>query len=641
MTAADLRPARVRGDASEDRPGQGLATLALGALGVVYGDIGTSPLYTIRECFHPVHGIESNLTNTLGILSLVVWALILIVVVKYLSFVMRADNHGDGGILALLALVMPTGAAAAHRRATGLIMLGLVGAALLWADGMITPAITVLGAVEGLEVATPVFKPFVVPISVAILVVLFLVQKRGTARIGAMFGPVMLLWFGAIGALGVPWIIRAPRILEAFNPLWGIRFMLAYQWRGFLILGAVVLCVTGTEALYADMGHFGRGPIRLAWYAVVFPALALNYLGQGALLLTNGPEADLNPFYLLAPPALVYPLVALATAAAIIASQALISGAFSLAQQAIQLGYLPRLRIVHTSEATRGQIYVPGVNAGLMVACCGLVLAFGKSTNLAAAYGIAVVGTMATTSVLLYAVARQRWGWGRAHAAIVTACFLAVDLAFLVGNGPKVRHGGWFPLIVGAAIFTVMTTWKRGRAELGAKLRAESLPIELFLADIGEQKPLRVPGTAVFMTSDPGVTPVVLLHHFKHNKVLHEKVLLFSARTASVPFVPASGGVEVHDLGQGFYQVVGHVGFMQTPNVPKLLRLAKGAGLDVDPGQASYFLGRETLLTTGPSRMPRWRKALFSFLSRNARSATAFFGIPPNRVLELGTQIEL
>ena len=642
MSAPDATSAPDHGDAPKITSRRDLARLALGALGVVYGDIGTSPLYAIRECFNPVHGIESDLANTLGILSLVFWALTLVVVVKYLTFVMRADNHGDGGILALLALVMPTqGSGRARRGRLALILLGLVGAALLWADGMITPAITVLGAIEGLEVATPVFRPFVVPIAVAILVGLFVVQKRGTARIGAMFGPVMLVWFVAIGALGVPWILREPRVLEAVSPLWAVRFMSHYHWHGVLILGAVVLCITGVEALYADMGHFGIRPIRTAWYVAVFPALLLNYFGQGALLLHEGPAADANPFYLLAPGVLVYPLVLLATAAAIIASQALISGAFSLAQQAVQLGYSPRLTIVHTSDKARGQIYVPEVNAGLMVACCGLVLAFGKSTNLAAAYGIAVVGTMATTSLLLYAVARERWGWGRLLAGLVIGLFLLVDLTFLLANATKVRHGGWFPLVVGAVIFTVMTTWKRGRAELAAKLAAESLPLELFLTDLEDHSPHRVYGTAVFMTSNAGVAPMVLLHSYKHNKVLHEKVILLSVRTEAVPFVPAAQRLEIRDAGSGFYQVLGRFGFMETPNVPRLLRQAKAARLGVDPASASFFLGRETLLTTGPSRMWRWRKALFSFLSRNARSATAFFGIPPNRVLELGTQIEL
>ncbi len=641
MSSPPAAPSFDHGDAPRITSVRDLARLAVGALGVVYGDIGTSPLYTIRECFNPSYGIPPTVGNALGILSLVFWSLVLVVVVKYLTFVMRADNHGDGGILALLALVMPKGDGGTSRRRFALILLGLVGAALLWADGMITPAITVLGAIEGLEVATPVFKPFVVPIALVILVALFVVQKRGTARIGAMFGPVMMVWFVSIGFLGARWIVREPRVLEAVNPFWALRLLAEHRLHGFLILGAVVLCITGAEALYADMGHFGRTPIRVAWYVIVFPALLLNYFGQGALLIARGAAADDNPFYLLAPPHLVYPLVVLATAAAIIASQSLISGAFALAQQGVQLGYLPRLTIVHTSRKARGQIYVPEINGALMLACCGLVLAFGKSTNLAAAYGIAVVGTMATTSLLLYAVARERWKWSIATALLLTGFFLAVDLSFLLANADKVKTGGWFPLVMGALIFTVMTTWKRGRSALAAQLRSESLPIDSFLADLPSHMPLRVSGTAVFMTSDVGVAPVVLLHHYKHNKVLHERVLLLSVRSEAVPFVPQPRRVEAHELGSGFFQVVGHYGFMQTPSVPEILRLVNIPGMDVRAQACSFFLGRETLLTSGPARMSRWRKALFAFLSRNARPATAFFSIPPNRVLELGTQIEL
>jgi KUP system potassium uptake protein len=641
MIDQSTAPGQSDSDAPTITSARDLARLAVGALGVVYGDIGTSPLYAIRECFNPAYGIPPTVANTLGVLSLVFWALVLVVVVKYLTFVMRADNHGDGGILALLALVMPSGNGSPKRRRFALILLGLVGAALLWADGMITPAITVLGAIEGLEVATPVFRPFVVPISLGILVGLFVVQKRGTGRIGAMFGPVMMVWFVSIAILGARWIIREPRVLEGVNPMWAVRFMAEHRWQGFLILGAVVLCITGAEALYADMGHFGRVPIRVAWYLVAFPGLLINYFGQGALLIAHGGAADSNPFYLLAPPHLVYPLVVLATAAAIIASQALISGAFSLAQQGVQLGYSPRLTIVHTSQTARGQIYVPEINKALMVACCGLVLAFQKSTNLAAAYGIAVVGTMAATSILLYAVARERWKWPLPTALLLTGFFLSVDLSFLLANVHKIKHGGWFPIAMGALIFTTMTTWKRGRGELAATLRADSLPIEYFLEDLPAHMPLRVSGTAIFMTSDVGIAPVVLLHHYKHNKVLHEKVVLLSVRTAAVPFVPQSERVEVRELGSGFFQIVGHYGFMQTPNVPEILRLAGAHGLSVKTSECSFYLGRETLLTTGPGKMWRWRKSLFAFLSRNARSATAFFGIPPNRVLELGTQIEL
>ncbi len=616
-----------------------LLKLSLGALGVVYGDIGTSPLYAVREYFSPEHGgLSPNLPSVLGVLSLVFWSLAIVVVVKYLTLVMRADNHGDGGILALLALVMPPGG---RQRAFGLVALGLFGAALLWADGMITPAISVLGAIEGLKVATPFFAPYVVPLSVIVLVALFLVQKRGTAGIGAMFGPVMLAWFVTIAVLGIPWILREPGVLRALNPFYGIQLLAFHGMSGIFVLGSVVLCVTGAEALYADMGHFGRGPIRIAWYALVFPALLLNYFGQGALLIRRGAEVTANPFYLLAPQQLVIPLAVLATAAAVIASQALISGAFSLAQQTVQLGYAPRLTIVHTSASAYGQIYVPEVNAALAAACVGLVFAFRSSSNLAAAYGIAVVGTMAVTSCLLFAVAVRRWKWNVWVAVAVVGAFLTVDLAFLAGNMPKLLHGGWFPLVVGAAMFLLMRTWKTGRSFLAERLSRESLPLEMFMAQLPKAKPHRVPGTAVFMTPNVNVAPVVMLHHFKHNKVLHEKVVLLSIVIEGVPQVEASKRIELNDLGSGFYQLIARSGFMENTNVTEILAAAAAQGLHARPDQTSFYLGRESLLTTGPARMARWRKALFSFMSRNARPATGFFGIPPNRVVELGTQIEL
>jgi KUP system potassium uptake protein len=614
--------------------------LIIGAIGVVYGDIGTSPLYMLRTAFTGEHGLALTSDNVYGVLSVVFWALVVVVTLKYIMLIMRADNNGEGGILALTALVS-RGLDRNNRRRWWLIGFGIFGAAMFYGDGMITPAISVLSAVEGLEIVAPALHRFVVPVTLVIIVALFAIQKRGTASVGLFFGPVMCIYFVVLALLGTWEIVQQPAILTALNPYFAAAFFLHAPVPAFMSLGAVVLAVTGTEALYADMGHFGKSPIRRAWLLFVMPALVLNYFGQGALLLAKGPAADANPFYLLAPPQLVYPLVALATAAAIIASQALISGAFSLAQQAVQLGYSPRLTIVHTSHVARGQIYVPEVNAGLMVACCGLVLAFQKSTNLAAAYGIAVVGTMAVTTVLLYAVARERWGWSVVGAGLLTTCFLSVDVAFLLSNVTKVRHGGWVPIVVGGIIFTVMTTWKRGRGELAAKLRADSFPIEFFMADLPDHMPVRVSGTAVFMTSDPSVTPVVLLHHYKHNKVLHERVILLSVRSEAMPFVPSADKVRVRDLGSGFFQVVAHYGFMQTPNVPEILRLAGAQGLKVTTSECSFFLGRETLLTTGQVKMLRWRKALFAFLSRNARSATAFFGIPPNRVLELGTQIEL
>ncbi len=623
-----------------------LVRLSLGALGVVYGDIGTSPLYAVKECFLPPHGVPFGLDNVLGILSLIFWSLSLIVVVKYLTFVMRADNHGDGGILALLALVTE-GRAAPMRGETGarrrivLVSLGLFGAALLFADGMITPAISVLSAVEGLEVATPFFRPVVVPITVVILFVLFLVQKRGTAGIGAVFGPAMLVWFGAIAAAGVPAILRTPQVLAALDPRYAVRFFVHNGLHGFLILGAVVLCFTGSEALYADMGHFGRRPIRLAWFTLVFPALLLNYFGQGALILERGEQVLANPFYALAPGPMLLPLVVVATAATVIASQALISGAFSLAQQAVQLGFSPRLTIVHTSEEARGQIYVPEINKILMVACITLVLVFRQSTNLAAAYGIAVMGTMVITTLLLYAVIRLHWGWPLWKTWSLVGLLLSAEVPFLLANSNKILHGGWVPLAVGAVVFTLMVTWKRGRRELSAMLEKSSFPIDAFLVDLERRKPHRVPGTAVFMTSSTGGTPPVLLHHFKHNKVLHEKVVLLTVRTEGVPRIDKRDHLEVTDLGQGFYRVLGHYGFMETANVPRLLARCERYGLQVAMNDVSYFLGRETLLRGGKSGMARWRKSLFAFLTNNARSPAAFFHLPPNRVVELGSQVEL
>jgi len=628
-----------------------LARLSLGALGVVYGDIGTSPLYTMKECFSPTHGVEPALANVLGVLSLVFWSLSLVVVVKYLAFVMRADNHGEGGILALLALVTDQGSnpkakgeAGARRRAM-LILLGVFGAALLLADGMITPVITVLGALEGLDVATPFFRPYVVPLAVAILIVLFAVQRRGTAGIGRVFGPAMLVWFGTIAATGLPQVLAEPRVLTAVNPLHGLRFLLGHGWYGFLILGSVVLCITGAEALYADMGHFGRRPIRAAWFWIAFPALLLNYFGQGALLLARGSEVRGNPFYELAPHWALYPMVVIATGAAVIASQALISGAFSLMQQAIQLGFWPRLTIVHTSREASGQIYVPEVNWALLVACVTLAVGFRSSTGLAAAYGIAVVSTMLITTLLLHSVARGLWHWPAWLAALGAGVLLLVDGAFLAANVVKISHGGWLPIGAGLGLFALMTTWKRGRRLLQEQVMGSRLPIELFLADVGrrtEQGRLpRVPGTTVVMTSQTGIAPPVLMHYFKHSQVLHERIVLLTLVTEGVPEIRGRERLAVRELGEGFWEVVGRYGFMETPDVPRLLERCGQFGLPIEPGQASYFLGRETILPTGRAVLAKWRKLLFIYLARNARPANAFFRIPPNRVIELGAQIEL
>ena len=637
-----------------------LTKLSLGALGVVYGDIGTSPLYAMKECFARPEGpdaqthpfvLEVTQGNVLGILSLFFWALTLVIVVKYLSFVMRADNEGEGGTFALIALLDPKKA----ERSWGgiaLVLLGLFGASLLSGEGIITPAISVLGAVEGLKEISPTepvvsdvqqasaLAPYIVPIAVTIIVALFFIQKRGTGSVSMIFAPAMLVWFATISAIGIPWILKRPDVLGAVNPMHAVEFMRHHKLHGFLMLGSVVLCITGGEALYADMGHFGKRPIRIAWYAVVFPALLLNYFGQGALLLSRG--AMDNSFFGLVDGWLRIPLVVIATAAAVIASQALISGSFSLARAAVQLGFFPRVSIVHTSGTSEGQIYVPEVNWGLMVACVTLVLGFGSASRLAGAYGIAVTGTMTITSILFFSIARKRWNWSLPAALLFLLFFLSIDLSFFVANCAKLFHGGWVPLAIGAVVFTVMTTWKRGRRLLGESFVAQTLPLEAFMEEVATMKPHRVKGTAVFMTSNPKGAPPVLLHHWKHNKVLHEQVLLLSISTQHVPDVPRPSRVEeIKDLGHGFYQVRAAYGFMQTPNVIELMDLCARKGLETRTADTSYFLGRETLLITNKKGMARWRKFLFSFMSRNARPANAFFRIPPNRVVELGTQIEL
>jgi KUP system potassium uptake protein len=617
-----------------------LAKLSLGALGVVYGDIGTSPLYAVKECFGKEHGLAVTAENVLGILSLILWALILVVVLKYLTFVMRADNRGEGGILALFALIQPRNETPRRARFV-LLMLALFGAALLYGDGMITPAISVLGAVEGLSEAATAFHPYVVPITILILVSLFFVQQKGTGKVGAIFGPAMLVWFAAIFFTGVRAVAAHPSVLAAMNPTHAIHFLVHHGLHGFLVLGSVVLAITGGEALYADMGHFGRRPIRIAWFAVAMPALVANYFGQGAVLLTEGAQAATSPFYALTPGWQIYPMTVIATLAAVIASQALISGAFSLTQQAVQLGYWPRVRIVHTSGEAAGQIYIPEINWMLMVACLALVLGFRSSSGLAAAYGIAVTGTMSITSVLFFVVARRKWGWSLWSAGALVTLFLVVDLAFLAANANKIEHGGWFPLVIGAVIFAMMTTWRRGRAELAKWLSSATMPIDLFLTDVAQSKPQRVRGTAVFMTSLPTGVPPVLLHHLKHNKVLHDAVILLSVITENIPIVGGRDRLEIEALGEGFWRITARYGFMERPNVMKMLRRAQLAGVPVDPATASFYLGRETLLTSGKSPMARWRKYLFAFLTRNARTATSYFSLPPNRVVELGTQVEL
>jgi len=631
--------------ADQSPRGRALAALSLAAIGVVYGDIGTSPLYALKECFGSQHGIPPTPENVLGVLSVVLWSMNFVISYKYIAEVMRADNRGEGGILALLALVKDSGG---RRRRGILVSLGLIGAALLYGDGVITPAISVLGALEGIEYATPVLRAWVIPLTVVILTVLFLVQKHGTARVGRVFGPVMLVWFGCIALLGIRGILFQPRVLLAINPWYAVDFFVRDGLAGFLILGAVVLVLTGGEALYADMGHFGRRPIRIAWFGLVLPALMLNYFGQAALLLRD-PAAVENPFYALVPVSFLYPMVVVATSAAIVASQALISGAFSLTQQAIQLGYCPRMTIVHTSAQTRGQIYVPEVNWGLMVACVWLVATFKSTHNLAAAYGIAVTGTMAITTVLFGFVARAQWHWPLGKVLALCGLFLFVDLAFLSANLVKFTHGGWFPVVVAAFVFTLMSTWKLGRRRLSQIMQDVSLPIELFLADFGP-KALRVPGTAVFMTRYAGGAPPVLLHHVKHNKVLHQQVVLMSVKTEEVPYVPGDERIEFHDLGQKFYAVTSRYGFMESPDVPEVLKGLQARGVSIRPMETTYYLGRETLIATRPrpgappDRLPplsMWRKQLFVILNRNAQSAMTFFNIPANRVVEMGAQIQI
>jgi len=619
------------------------ALLAMGAVGVVYGDIGTSPLYAMRECFTGAHGLKPTPENVLGVLSLIVWSLIISVSVKYLAFVLRADNRGEGGILALMALVSQRhkGSGAPHPARAKLLLMGIFGAALLYGDGIITPAISVLSAVEGLSVATHFFEPYVIPIALVILLGLFLVQRHGTGGIGNVFGPFMCLWFLALAALGVKELVHNPGVLVAVSPTYAVSFFMHNGLHGFLVLGAVLLVVTGGEALYTDMGHFGRSPIRWAWFTLVLPALLLNYFGQGVLLLRD-PSAARNPFYLLAPEWAIYPLVVLGTGAAAIASQAVISGAFSNTRQAMQLGYCPRMEVVHTSAEERGQIYLPGLNIVLLVGVVALVLGFRSSSALAGAYGIAVVTAMMMTTCMAYIVARERWGVRRVVALPVAALFLIIELAFFSATSVKIPDGGWFPLALAVGLFTLMTTWKRGREILGGKLRAASMDLQDLMSGFsGEHAPVRVPGTAVFMTGNPEGSPPALLHNLKHNKVLHEQVVLLTIASEDVPHVSAEERVEVQPLEQGFVRVIARYGFMENPSIPDILKKGREKGLQFQLMSTSFFLGRETLIPSKKPGMAMWREALFSWMSRNARSATAFFRIPPNRVVELGTQVEL
>ena len=617
-----------------------LATLTLAALGIVYGDIGTSPLYAIKEVFGSTHHpVPITPENVLGILSLFFWSLIIVVTLKYVSFIMRANNKGEGGIIALMTLALQKGVPGTWQQKL-LVTLGLFGAALFYGDGVITPAISVLSAVEGLEIITPAFKPYILPITLIILVGLFIFQRRGTASVGALFGPVMVLWFAILAALGAAAIIENPSVLAAINPFYAFNFLQGNSILGFFALGAVVLCITGAEALYADMGHFGAKPIQYAWLGYVLPALLINYFGQGALLLAD-PSAVENPFYLLAPEWGRYPLVILATMATIIASQAVISGAFSITQQAMQLGYTPRLAIQHTSDREMGQIYLPAINWLLLISIILLVVEFGSSSKLAAAYGIAVTGTMLITNILAIAVAIRLWDWSPTRAVLGALPFICIDLGFFLANSVKIPDGGWFPLVFGLVVFILLTTWKRGRELLGERLAADAMQLRPFITNIAESGVERVPGTAVFMTPDPESVPHALLHSLKHYKALHEQVIILSVKVFDVPFVPELDRVEVHRLSGNFAQVVVQYGFKDEPDIPAALTLCAEAGLTLDMMDTSFFLGRETLIPKLGSSMAYWRALIFVAMFRNAGSATAFFKIPSNRVVELGSQVVL
>ena len=635
------KPEKILEIAGKESPRHTAAwAVVIGALGVVYGDLGTSPLYAFRECFRGSHHLEPIPANIMGILSLVFWSLTIIISVKYLLLVLRADNRGEGGILALMALVTSGTGGKRSTKLAAVTAMGIFGAALLYGDGAITPAISVLSAVEGLSVATKIFDPYVVAMSVTILVCLFMIQKRGTGRIGAMFGPIMLAWFVVIGLLGLIAVVQQPRVLYAINPLYAVHVLQGQGWRGFMILGTVFLAVTGGEALYADLGHFGKRPIRWGWYAVAMPGLLLNYFGQGAILLKSPSKTD-NLFYQLAPSWGLYPLVILATVATVIASQAIITGLFSLARQAVLLGLWPRVRIAHTSDQMVGQIYVPLVNWSLLACTVGLVLGFKESGQLAGAYGIAVSATMLITSILI-TLDWKRFFTGRWSKLLrlVVLALLAVDFIFFASNSMKIFSSGWVALVLAAVLFILVSVWRSGRATLRKNFGAERLGIESFARSVAESHPLRVPGTAVFLSSNPGVIPRALLHNYKHNQVLHEHTIMLSAETVEVPRV-AEDRLEVRSFGHGIHSIRVTYGFSEIPNIPHALKQANLKGVDLTPGATTFFLGKETLISAKHPQMSAWRRALFAFMSRNALDPTLFFHLPPNRVVELGSQIEL
>lgn len=618
---------------------QSMAALSLATLGVVFGDIGTSPLYAIRECFHGEYAIPVNEANILGVLSLMFWALALIVSIKYLTFIFMADNRGEGGVIALTALLKsitenPT------RRRLFLIGLGIFAAGLLYGDSMITPAISVLSAVEGLRIITPEFESYVIPITMLILALLFFLQQRGTARVGAMFGPVILLWFIILAILGTKQIIDNPGIFAALSPLWGLKFLMNQGWHGFTVLGAVFLVVTGAEALYADLGHFGRTPIRRVWFFLVLPALVLNYFGQGAHLMTHPADAH-HPFYAMVPSWGVIPMVILATAATIIASQAVITGVFSLTRQAIQMGYLPRFKVIHTSSKHLGQIYVPQVNWLVMVATLGLVLGFQSSSKLAAAYGVAVTSTMLIASLLFYVIARAKWKWNILAAGLPALVFVIVDSAFLTANISKIFHGAWFPLVLGIIAMIIMSTWRKGRELLGQQLSELTTSFVNLKHRLAENGITRIKGFALFLSGRPGTVPVALTHNLKHNRVLQQTVVLLNFNFVEYPRVPNKDKLQIEDLGSGFRSIIASYGFMESPSVPNVLALAKGQGLDIPFDKTSFFLGREKLVLSEKPRIARWRAHLFFFLSRNAHDASDYFEIPDEQIMEVGVRLGL
>jgi KUP system potassium uptake protein len=627
----------MSGHHSQNKNFSYLLGLSLGALGVVYGDIGTSPLYAFRECFHGDHAIPPLRENILGVLSLIFWALILIISIKYLIIILRADNDGEGGILALMQLVKSK---SGKRSVPFIIAIGLFGAALLYGDGIITPAISVLSAVEGLSIATPFFDPYIIPLTIIILFALFMFQKRGTAGIGKIFGPITMIWFITMAALGIPFIAKDMAILEAVNPVYGINFFIQNGFQGFVILGVIFLVVTGGEALYADMGHFGRFPIRVAWFTIVLPCLLLNYFGQGALLLHH-PELTANPFYYLAPSWALYPLVILATFATVIASQAVISGAFSLTFQALQLGYLPRMRVLHTSERERGQIYIPKINWLLFICTVALILAFKTSGNLAAAYGIAVTSTMGITTVLAFSAMRNIWRWGLVVSAFITIFFLIIDLSFWGANMLKLLDGGWIPLLMALIIYYIMHTWYEMRKELGHKIEEATSPIKEIIPDVLSIRQVAIPGTGIYMWSNPRGIPPALLYNLKHNKVLHKQIVILTIKFDVVPHRKFDNSITVEDLAEGLHRVVVKYGYNDTADVMKVIEYLNHNSFPVNLEKTSFFLGRETIISEEKLSPKSWRKKLFISLFSNAEAATKYFNIPADRVMEVGIQFKI